>query len=77
MTYLPDVNVRIALAAERHKHHSMARQWFIGLRDADLAFCRVTQMGFLRLLTNAHVMQKEVLTPDGATRMTAGSSRLQ
>ena len=68
MTYLPDVNVWIALAAERHVHHGMARQWFAGLRDAELAFCRVTQVGFLRLLTNTHVMREEVLTPDGAWR---------
>jgi toxin-antitoxin system PIN domain toxin len=66
MTYLPDVNVWIALAAEQHTHHRFARQWFANLRDAKLAFCRVTQLGFLRLLTNTHVMQDEVMSPDEA-----------
>jgi len=29
-------------------------------------FCRLTQLGFLRLLTNKHVMQEEVMRPDEA-----------
>jgi uncharacterized protein len=66
MTYLPDVNIWIALAAERHTHHRIARHWFSDLRDEKLAFCRITQLGFLRLLTNKHVMQEEVVNPDTA-----------
>jgi toxin-antitoxin system PIN domain toxin len=66
MTYLPDVNVWIALAAERHIHHRVARHWFNNLRDERLAFCRITQMGFLRLLTNKHVMQEDTRNPDEA-----------
>ena len=34
--------------------------------DERLAFCRLTQLGFLRLLTNKHVIQEEVMGPDGA-----------
>jgi predicted nucleic acid-binding protein len=64
MTYLLDVNVWIALAAERHTHHRVARHWFSNLQDEKLAFCRLTQLGFLRLLTNKHVMQEEVMKPD-------------
>jgi uncharacterized protein len=63
MTYLPDVNVWIALAAEKHTHHRAARHWFTSLQDEKLAFCRFTQLGFLRLLTNKHVMQEEVMSP--------------
>ena len=66
MTYLPDVNVWIALAAEKHTHHRAARPWFTNLGDEKLAFCRLTQLGFLRLLTNKHVMQEEVMSPDRA-----------
>jgi hypothetical protein len=66
MTYFPDVNVWIALAAERHAHHRVARRWFGNLQDEKLAFCRLTQLGFLRLVTNRHVMQEEVMTPDEA-----------
>jgi toxin-antitoxin system PIN domain toxin len=61
MTYLLDVNVWIALAAERHTHHRIARHWFSNLPNEKLAFCRVTQLGFLRLLTNKHVMHEEVM----------------
>lgn len=66
MTYLPDVNVWIALAAERHIHHRAARYWFNNLRDEKLVFCRITQMGFLRLLTNKHVMQEDAMDPEAA-----------
>ena len=66
MTYLPDVNVWIALAAERHTLHGKARHWFSNLQDEKLVFCRLTQLGFLRLLTNKHVMQEEVMYPDEA-----------
>jgi toxin-antitoxin system PIN domain toxin len=66
MTYLPDINVWIALAAEQHAHHRVARRWFSGVQGERLAFCRLTQLGFLRLLTNKHVMQEEVKRPDEA-----------
>ena len=35
-------------------------------RTKRLAFCRLTQLGFLRLLTNKHVMQDEFMRPDEA-----------
>jgi predicted nucleic acid-binding protein len=66
MTYLPDVNVWIALAADRHALHRAARHWFSRLVDEKLAFCRLTQLGFLRLLTNKHVMHEEVMRPEVA-----------
>jgi uncharacterized protein len=53
---LPDVNIWIALAAEGHVHHVPARDWFAAQPDASVAFCRITQMGLLRLLTNSSVM---------------------
>lgn len=62
MTYLPDVNVWIALAAGEHVHHRKAATWFHAVENDMLAFCRVTQMGFLRLLTNAHVMLASVFS---------------
>jgi hypothetical protein len=58
---LPDINVWVALASDRHVHHGLARGWFTARREAILAFCRITQMGFLRLLTNPRVMGDEVL----------------
>ena len=53
----PDINVWLALAYDRHLHHSVAKQWFESLeRDAQLFICRFVQMGFVRLLTTAAVM---------------------
>jgi predicted nucleic acid-binding protein len=66
MTYLPDVKVWIALAAERHILHGVARRWFGSLQVEKLAFCRLTQLGLLRLLTNKHVILEEVMRPDWA-----------
>lgn len=62
----PDVNVWVALTLDRHVHHGAARAWFESL-EADestlLCFCRITQLGFLRLLTTEAVMgEDEVLT---------------
>ena len=56
ITSLPDVNIWIALAAEGHVHHVPARDGFAVQPVASVAFCRITQMGLLRLLTNSNVM---------------------
>ncbi len=43
--------------------------WLESTASDELAFCRVTQMGFLRLLTNSHVMKADCLTPNAAWRL--------
>jgi toxin-antitoxin system PIN domain toxin len=53
---LPDVNVWLALVAEGHVHHLTGRDWFATQSDASVAFCRISQMALLRLLTNPHAM---------------------
>lgn len=68
MTYLPDVNIWIALSAGEHVHHRAAATWFDAIENDMVAFCRVTQMGFLRLLTNARVMFADVFTARQAWR---------
>ncbi len=60
---LPDVNVWLALHAKRHEHHRAAQDWFDALDEHHtLLFCRQTQLGFFRLLTNPVVMEEETLT---------------
>jgi toxin-antitoxin system PIN domain toxin len=59
---LPDINVWIALASDRHVHHQTAAAWFDEIESGAAAFCRVSQMGFLRLITNRHVMGADVVT---------------
>jgi toxin-antitoxin system PIN domain toxin len=59
----PDVNVWVALTYEGHLHHRTAATWFETLAsDVSLGFCRLTQLGFLRLLTAGAVMGDEVMT---------------
>lgn len=64
----PDVNVWLALSYQRHVHYSPARAWFERLEDdARACFCRLTQIGLLRLLTTVAVMgEEEVLSQAGA-----------
>lgn len=59
----PDVNVWVALTHARHVHHQVASDWLATL-DADVRmyFCRITQLGLLRLLTASAVMGDDVLT---------------
>ncbi len=65
MTYLPDVNVWIALVVAEHAHHESALEWLdecLYAEGGNVIFCRVTQMGLLRLLTNSKVMGKDALS---------------
>lgn len=63
----PDVNVWIALTFRAHKHHTAARAWMDSVSDdAEFCFCRLTQLGFLRLLTTAAVMGNKVLSQAAA-----------
>jgi toxin-antitoxin system PIN domain toxin len=59
----PDVNVWLALAHEIHPHHKAAEVWEQSLhKQVTLCFCRSTQLGLLRLLTNSRTMNQDVLT---------------
>lgn len=69
MTYLPDVNVWVALAIAEHTHHRKALSWLESAGTELIRFCRVTEMGLLRLLTNPRVLANSVLTPDGAWKV--------
>ncbi len=64
LSLFPDVNIWVALTYEGHVHHRRARRWFDSLpADSSLYFCRITQLGLLRLLTTEAVMgAAEVLT---------------
>lgn len=60
-TCLTDVNVWLAVATERHEHHGVARAWLFSLGEEGAAFCRITQMGFLRLLTSPAAMGQDAV----------------
>lgn len=53
---LPDVNVWVALANPSHAFHASAREYWEALRPEGAAFCRITMLGLLRLITDSRVM---------------------
>ena len=63
MTYLADVNVWLALTLYDHVHHSTALNWFFESSRDKIVFCRITQMGFLRLLTNRKAIRDDPVKP--------------
>jgi uncharacterized protein len=66
--FLPDVNVWLALASQRHVHAPICGSWLNTIPSGEVVFCRVTQMGLLRLLTHESVMGKDVLSSRDAWR---------
>ncbi len=65
----PDVNVWFALAHEIHPHHNAASEWGESLNsDTVTYFCRFTQLGLLRLLTNQSAMGEDVFNQSEAWR---------
>jgi hypothetical protein len=64
---LVDVGVWLAAVWGRHVHHPVAAGWFNGEAD-DIAFCRVTQMGLLRLLSNPAIMRDDAIDRSQAWR---------
>ena len=65
-TDLLDANVWLALAAEAHAHHGRAKAYWENEPAPVSAFCRVTQLAFLRHLTNKAIMGDQVLSPAAA-----------
>ena len=58
----PDINVWLALTCEAHEHHGKAMEWLRATAVDSICFCRITQMGLLRLLSTQIVMQEEVMS---------------
>jgi uncharacterized protein len=76
MADLLDVNVWLALAVAAHPHHKAARKAWTDLNQP--AFCRITHLGWMRLLCNPQVMGKGVLdletALEGFERLLAGGA---
>jgi len=59
----PDVNVWLALTSPDHEHFQSAWDWYRALPESTvLFFCRLTQLGLLRLLTTRAAMGPGTLT---------------
>jgi hypothetical protein len=66
ISYLNDINVWVALVYDRHVHHAVVLEWFDRLETDQARFCRSTQLGLLRVLTNQRVMGPDVLGQSAA-----------
>jgi len=68
---LADVNVWLATLVQQHPHHQSAFDWWsrqVLPGGHEVLFCRVTQLGLLRLLSNETVMGSSRRTPRQAWR---------
>ena len=54
---LVDVNVWVALTHDGHEHHDRASAWFDGVSKGEAYFCRMTQVAYLRLITNQRIAE--------------------
>jgi hypothetical protein len=64
----PDVNVWLTIAAPEHVHAAVARRWW-EKETSRIVFSRITQLGFLRLMTTAAAMDGKPLTMTEAWRV--------
>ena len=62
MSCFPDINVWLAIAVERHVFNGPAAAWWNEDESDAIGFCRFTQLGLLRHLTNAATMKGSPLT---------------
>ncbi len=60
--HLLDVNVWLGLAFKRHTSHTAALAWFRSTGAEPCCFCRLTQLGFLRLASNTQAMRQAAVT---------------
>jgi len=69
---LLDLNLLVALLWPSHEHHEAAHQWFSGRRRAPWATCPLTQLGFVRLVTNP-AFSRDALSPIDGVRLLAAN----
>ena len=61
-TALLDLNILTALLWPTHEHHAVAHAWFRGRGHAHWATCPLTQLGFVRLVTNP-AFSRDAISP--------------
>jgi toxin-antitoxin system PIN domain toxin len=64
-TALLDVNILTALLWPAHEHHGRAHRWFGCSGDAGWATCCLTQLGFVRIVSNP-AFSSDALSPAAA-----------
>ena len=64
-TVLLDLNVLTALLWPAHEYHDAAHSWFTSRPGARWATCPLTQLGFVRLVSNP-AFSRDALSPQAA-----------
>jgi uncharacterized protein len=67
---LLDINILTALLWPAHEHHEVAHAWFGGRADAPWATCSLTQLGFVRIISNP-AFSRDALSPVEALALLA------
>lgn len=67
---LLDVNVLTAFLWPAHEHHEAAHRWLSARRDARWATCPLTQLGFVRIVSNP-AFSRDALAPAHALALLA------
>lgn len=65
MADLVDTNVWVPLSVPAHPHHLRARHYWEQEAGAEQAFCRVTSLALLRLLSDERVFRDNALDSEG------------
>lgn len=69
-TALLDINILTALLWPAHDHHQTAQNWFGARAGAGWATCPLTELGFVRLVSNP-AFSRECLEPRTALKLLA------
>jgi toxin-antitoxin system PIN domain toxin len=73
-TALLDLNLLTALLWPTHEHHEAAHRWFAARAHAGWATCSLTQLGFVRLVSNP-AFSRDALSPAEAVAILAENLR--
>ena len=69
-TALLDLNILTALLWPAHEHHDVAHRWFGNRAHARWATCSLTQLGFVRIVSNP-AFSRDALSPAKAVALLA------
>lgn len=69
-TALLDLNILTALLWPAHEHHDAAHRWFSRRANARWATCSLTQLGFVRIVSNP-AFSRDALSPVAAAALLA------
>jgi uncharacterized protein len=73
-TALLDLNILTALLWPAHEHHDAAHRWFAARDRARWATCALTQLGFVRIVSNPS-FSRDALSPAEAVVLLAENAR--